>query len=198
MLRIGRREQSDLHQHSNDDKWRVDEISRRPYWDVKTKEEFVCSTFMRLVGGTMKMNVPDLLPAASPWKTIFVKKLSCARFVNGVKTTGTQTHCWACALPCSACILRRGEKWTKAVEAITNPHSHKKGLIGLIPVVSVWIIMHVPKLLLKSLCRTLVVGGQWVHPAAVATLTCQLTPHRPSFSSLKVALVFPNPLGTLL
>lgn len=37
--------------------------------------------------------------------------------------------------------------------------------------------------------HVLVVGGQWLHPATVGRLTCQLTQQRPPSLGLKVALV---------
>lgn len=54
----------------------------------------------------------------------FVKRLSCARFVNEVKMTATPTHCWH--LVCDAVLIFSGKgKWKKAAEAITHPRSHK-------------------------------------------------------------------------
>lgn len=84
----------------------------------------MCSAFMRLEGKQgLQMNILDLLSAVS-LENNFVKKLSCARFVNEVKTTGAQTHCWH--LACDAVLLFSGEgKWKAAAEAITHPHSHK-------------------------------------------------------------------------
>ncbi len=62
-------------------------------------------------GETVKMNILDLLSAAS-LENNFAKKLSCARFVNEVKTTGAQTHCWH--VVCEAVLVFSGEgKWTK-------------------------------------------------------------------------------------
>lgn len=122
-----------------------------------------------------------------PLKTISLRKLSCALFVNEVKTTGAQAHCWH--LVCGALLVFSGDgEWEKAAEAITNLHSHKRP-----PKIH---SRHLclghytrSKLLLKSLRRAAVVGGQWVHPVAAEAPTCQLAPQRRPFSSLKVALV---------
>lgn len=60
-----------------------------------------------------------------PLKTISLRKLSCALFVNEVKTTGAQAHCWH--LVCGALLVFSGDgEWEKAAEAITNLHSHKR------------------------------------------------------------------------
>lgn len=44
--------------------------------------------------------------------------------------------------------------------------------------------------------RVPVVGGQWLHPAAVGRFTCQLAQQCPPSLGLKVALVSQNALGT--
>lgn len=84
----------------------------------------MCSAFMRLEGNQrLQMNTPDLLSTASLENNL-VKKLSCARFVNEVKTTGAQTHCWH--LVCDAALIFSGQgEWKEAAEAVTHPHSRK-------------------------------------------------------------------------
>lgn len=80
--------------------------------------------FTRLKGKWwLQMNILDLLWAGSP-ENKSEKRPSCARFVNEVKTSRAQTHCWH--LVCDAALVFSGKgRWREAVEAITNPHSHK-------------------------------------------------------------------------
>ena len=102
----------------------VDEISRRACWDAKTREEFICSTFYETGGETVITNEYTQLTVGRLSWNKSVKRPSCARFVNEVKTTGAQTHCWHLVRDAALVIAGEG-RWREPVEAITNPHSHK-------------------------------------------------------------------------
>lgn len=131
-----------------------------------------------------------------PLKTISLRKLSCALFVNEVKTTGAQAHCWH--LVCGALLVFSGDgEWEKAAEAITNLHSHKRASKD-----SFWTSLFRSLYTLQTFTQVLAPcrGGWWSVGPPSRCRSADM-PARTAASSIlkfKSSTGFPNPLGTLL